>query len=176
MKHIPNIMSAMRLALCPVFVWVFFKYSPEYSFAVFVAASLLDVFDGFLARKLDAISDLGKILDPVADKALQLSAVICFTIKRMIPVAIILILGIKELILLIGGGIISKKRNMVVYSNKFGKLASFCTSFSLCMLFFANKLNQQAATAVQCILYASVVLSVIAMIQYAYITFKGKNK
>ena len=85
MKAIPNILSFARLALCPVFVWTFFYRSPVVAFAIFAFASLLDVVDGFLARRLHAITTLGKILDPVADKILQLSAVVCFTVKGILP-------------------------------------------------------------------------------------------
>ncbi len=163
-------MSFLRLALCPLFIWVFFAHSPEWSFIVFACASLLDVFDGFLARKLDAISTLGKIIDPLADKVLQLSAVVCFTVNETIPWFIIIVLGLKELTILIGGGIISKKRNDMVYSNTFGKIASFCTSFSLCMMFFVNGIFKSIALIIYVILYASVILSIFSLVQYAYIT------
>ena len=115
MKHIPNILSFIRLALCPVFVWAFFNVSPFIAFIIFLTASLLDIIDGFIARKFNCISTLGKILDPVADKVLQLCAIICFTLKGLIHWLIVTILGIKELTILIGGGIIFKRKNNMVY-------------------------------------------------------------
>lgn len=175
MAHVPNILSFIRLALCPVFVWAFFNRSPVVAFAIFAFASLLDIIDGFIARKFNCISVLGKILDPVADKVLQLCAVICFTINGLIHWVIVTLLGIKELIVLIGGGIISKKRNNMVYSNKFGKLASFLTSFSLCTLFFVDSFLSPYKKAVYFLLYLSVVLSIIAMIQYGLIALFGKS-
>ncbi len=176
MKHVPNILSFIRLALCPVFVWAFFNLSPIFAFVIFAVASLLDIIDGFIARKFNCISVLGKILDPVADKVLQLSALICFTLNGFIHFFVVVLLGIKELTMLIGGAIISKKRNDMVYSNKFGKIASFMTSFSLCTLFFINDFLAPFKTGVYILLYLSVVLSFIAMVQYGLITVFGKGE
>ena len=78
--------------------------------------------------------------------------------------------------MLIGGGIISQKRHNMVYSNKFGKIASFMTSFSLCTLFFVNDFLAPFKTAVYILLYSSVVLSIIAMVQYGLITVFGKGE
>ncbi len=170
MKAIPNILSFLRLALCPLFIYVFFSCRPEYAFLIFVGASLLDVLDGFLARKLDAISNLGKILDPLADKVLQLSAVVCFTLNKTIPLFIIIVMGLKEFIMLVGGGIISRKRRNLVYSNKFGKAASFFSSFSICLLFFSESFLSPFKNTILWVLYISVFVSVISMLQYGYIT------
>ncbi len=176
MKYVPNILSFLRLALCPVFVWAFFNLSPVWAFAVFAFASILDIIDGFIARKFNCITVLGKILDPVADKVLQLSAVVCFTLNGLIHWIVVALLGLKELTMLIGGGIISKKRHNMVYSNTFGKVASFMTSFSLCMLFFVNDFLAPFKTAVYIFLYSSVILSIVAMVQYGLITVFGLGK
>ncbi len=176
MKHVPNILSFIRLALCPVFVWAFFNLSPLWAFIIFAFASILDIIDGFIARKFNCISVLGKILDPVADKILQLSAIVCFTLNGFIHWFVVVLLGLKELTMLIGGGIISKKRQNMVYSNKFGKLASFMTSFSLCLLFFVDGFLSPVKTAVYVILYLAILLSIIALIQYGLITVFQKDK
>lgn len=172
MKLIPNILSLLRLLLCPVFCWVFFTQSPLSALWVFVAASLLDVFDGFLARKLNAVTTLGKILDPVADKLLQLSAVVCFTVSGAIPLVVIILLGLKELIMLIGGGIISKKIKNMVYSNKFGKAASFVTSVSLGLMFLADNVLSPIQSVVKILLYVAVGLSWISLLQYSYLCYQ----
>lgn len=177
MKYIPNILSFIRLALCPVFVWTFFNSSPINAFWIFTIASLLDIIDGFIARKFNAITNLGKILDPVADKILQLCAVICFTIKELIPFFVVIVLGLKELTMLIGGGIISKKKRNMVYSNTFGKIASFITSFTLCSIFFTaeNGFLAPYKNLVDVALYLAVTLSVISMVQYGLIALSKKE-
>lgn len=176
MKHVPNILSAIRLLSCPFFIYVFFTASPPLAFGVFVFASLLDVADGFIARKFNAISNLGKILDPLADKMLQLSAVICLSADGMLPLPVAFIMAGKELLMLIGGGIVSRKRKVMVFSNKFGKGASFFISLSLCMMFFTkDSFLTPYANIIRYILYTAVVLSVFSMLQYAYLTFVRKN-
>lgn len=177
MKYVPNILSFLRLALCPVFIVTFFEASPQKAFSIFLIASLLDVIDGFIARKFDAITTLGKIIDPIADKFLQLSAVICFTLKDIIPFFVVIILGLKELTMLIGGGIISKKQKNMVYSNTFGKVASFITSLTLCAMFFTTEggFLYDYKVIVDIILYLAVLLSVISMVQYGIISLSKKE-
>ena len=92
---IPNILSMVRLALIPVFIWL---YSVEHEYVIaaiiFTVSSLTDIVDGFIARKFNMISDVGKILDPIADKLTQLSVLICllFRFKLMwLPVSILVI-------------------------------------------------------------------------------------
>ena len=176
MKAIPNILSFARLALCPVFVWAFFYRSPIMAFAIFAVASLLDVVDGFIARRFHAITTLGKILDPVADKILQFSAAVCFTVKGILPLFVVIIIGLKELMMLIGGGVISKKRKNMVYSNQFGKIASFFTSASLGLMFFVDNYLNFAAPVIYGILYASVTVSILSLVQYAYFTIFAPKK
>lgn len=176
MKYIPNLLSFIRLALCPVFIWAFFNLSPVEAFVIFGIASLLDIIDGFIARKFNAITVLGKIIDPVADKVLQLSAVVCFTVQKIIPWFVVVVLGLKELTMLIGGGIISKKKKNVVYSNTYGKIASFITSVSLCAMFFVEGgFLEPVRIPVYVLLYVAVILSVISMVQYGLIALFGKE-
>lgn len=177
MKYVPNILSFLRLALCPVFIVIFFEDSPQTAFFIFLAASLLDVIDGFIARKFNAITVLGKIIDPVADKVLQLSAVICFTLKDFIPLFVVIILGLKELTMLIGGGIISKKQKNMVYSNTYGKIASFITSLTLCLMFFTTEggFLYNYKLIIDIMLYTAVLLSVISMVQYGLIALSKKE-
>jgi len=169
-KYIPNIITAVRLLLVPVFIVVFFNCDIRWAFAVFLFASASDLVDGYLARKWQVVSDFGKLFDPLADKVMQISAVICLAIKGMIPVLPVVIAFAKEGLMLLGGLLLLKKRNFVVYSNTFGKLASFFFSFVVCLCFFKD--FWFTTSVAQCILdvlvWLSVVLSVVAMLQYAY--------
>ena len=78
-RQIPNILSAIRLLAVPVFVAVFFSDIANaniWALVIFVAAELTDILDGYLARRNGWITDVGKILDPLADKLMQAAAII----------------------------------------------------------------------------------------------------
>ncbi len=74
-KHIPNALTLLRILCVPVFIW--FSSQDDgllWAFVIFLFASITDYFDGMLARKMNVISNFGKIMDPLADKLLVLSA------------------------------------------------------------------------------------------------------
>jgi CDP-diacylglycerol--glycerol-3-phosphate 3-phosphatidyltransferase len=79
--NLPNVITVVRIAMCPVIFWL--AVSPGVgvrfgAFVLFVAAGLSDVWDGWLARRYDLITDLGKLLDPIADKLLLVVTLVPF--------------------------------------------------------------------------------------------------
>lgn len=79
--NLPNLITVTRIAVCPVIFWL--AVSPDVgarfaAFVLFVAAALSDVWDGYLARRYDLITDMGKLLDPIADKLLLVVTLIPF--------------------------------------------------------------------------------------------------
>ena len=128
-KHIPNILSIFRIILVFVFAFIYFglnyEFSSQIAFGVFILAGLTDVVDGFLARKYNWISNAGKILDPLADKMMQCTALICLTITGAVPIWYSTPFVLKEILMLAGGLFILKDRKIVVVSNIVGKLAAF---------------------------------------------------
>ena len=90
---IPNVLTMIRLILIPVFVVLFFSGLRKAALAVFVAASLTDMLDGYLARKLNQITDFGKLFDPLADKLMVLTAMVCQAIAGVFPWAAVIIVA-----------------------------------------------------------------------------------
>lgn len=170
-RHIPNLITAFRLLLVPVFAAVFFTCDVRIAFAVFLLASASDLLDGYLARRWNVVSEFGKLFDPLADKLMQVGAVICLAIKGMIPVIPVVIVFAKELLMLAGGLIITKKRGYAVYSNIFGKLASFFFSLTVCLCFFRDFwfASETGGMILDILVWCAVILSVLAMVQYAVI-------
>ena len=124
LKHIPNILSIIRILLVGVFICLFFLDYPRnlpYALLVFVLAGVTDVVDGFLARKFNWISNLGKVLDPLADKLMQCTVLICMLIKSLIPAWLVIPFILKEVLMLLGGLFIFRKRSVLVVSNVYGK-------------------------------------------------------
>ena len=92
---VPNVLTMLRLVLVPVFAVLFFRGDRKASLAVFIAASLTDLLDGYLARRLNQITDFGKLFDPLADKLMVLTALVCQGIAGVFPWVAIVLVGCK---------------------------------------------------------------------------------
>ena len=167
---IPNVLTMIRLILIPVFVVLFFSGLRKAALSVFVAASLTDMLDGYLARKLNQITDFGKLFDPLADKLMVLTAMVCQAIAGVFPWAAVIIVACKELYMVLGG-MFMLKRGVVVYSNLIGKAAQVCFIASLVLAFFhddfvAAGTRLLGLTPDNLLLWITVALAILAMIVY----------
>ena len=123
---IPNWLCFVRIALIPAFSVLFIKEQYIAAFITMIVAALTDVFDGKIARKYNMVSNLGKILDPIADKLSQIAIVIILLVKFWDgPLKYILFLFIfKELLMIIGAAILMSKGMRPVAAEIWGKLAT----------------------------------------------------
>ena len=174
MWNVPNVLTILRVLLIPVFVILFFSgKAPEeiqtyryWSLGVFLLASFTDMLDGKIARKYNLITDFGKLFDPLADKLMVCTALICQGIAGVFPwIAIGIVMG-KELIMVLGGAAMLK-RGVVVYSNLWGKAAQVCFIVALTLAFFGQVWESVGVRVDLIILWITVVLTLAAMIQYA---------
>ncbi len=122
--------------MVPVFGYFFLKGEYLLAVVMFLTASLTDILDGYIARKYGMITSWGKLADPLADKMMQLTALVLLTIRDKIPGAILAIFMIKEALMVIGGILLYKKEKFVVSSNWYGKLATVIFHFAIIMLVF----------------------------------------
>lgn len=131
---ISNILSMSRIVLLPFIAVIIrndsYKTSPSSLFLLlfFVATDFLD---GFLARKLNQITKLGKILDPLADKLCIITVSILIWQYKNFPFWALLFILIREVIILSGGVILLRTRDVIFSSNIAGKFGTFFTSLSL---------------------------------------------
>lgn len=178
---IPNVLTILRIILIPVFVVLFFKGQKIAALCVFCAASLTDMLDGYLARKLNQITDFGKLFDPLADKLMVLTAMICQTFWGPLPLIAVLIVAAKELMMVLGG-VFMLSRGVVVYSNYYGKAAQVGFIASLILSFFHDRFVEGnvmlwGMTPDIILLWITVALAIIAMVVYAAGAVKQiKNK
>lgn len=142
--NIPNMLSATRLLFVPMFIFLYFTNKPL-ALILFIIACITDILDGYIARRFNMITKIGKILDPVADKLMQLSAAACLCFAyvndvRLLPKwAFVLILA-KELTML-AGTLVLYKRGIVVPANIIGKASTVVISICvIAMLFFGKTL------------------------------------
>jgi cardiolipin synthase len=126
--NLPNALTLLRLFLVPVYVFLFVLGQKYAALLVFLVASLTDMLDGQIARRFNLITDFGKLMDPLADKVMVLTATLSMAIgnppaiEPVIPWPVVLILLIKEGMMVVGG-IVMYKRGIVVYSSLNGKVA-----------------------------------------------------
>ena len=152
LKNIPNLLSLVRLLLVPVFVFLFLDGKTTAAAIVFILSGFTDVLDGYIARKYDCISNLGKVLDPLADKLTQMSAFICLYITELVPLWMPVVYFVKEFATAIGALFVFRKGKVVVKSHVFGKLATlFVFAFVSTMIFFGEKISH-TAIVVCCVL------------------------
>ncbi len=167
---IPNVLTIIRMLLIPVFAVLFFRGEKIAALCVFCAASLTDMLDGYLARKLNQITDFGKLFDPLADKLMVLTAMVCQTFWGPLPLVAVIIVAAKELMMVLGG-VFMLSRNVVVYSNYFGKAAQVGFIASLILSFFHDRFLEGnvilwGMTPDILLLWVTVALAVIAMAVY----------
>jgi CDP-diacylglycerol--glycerol-3-phosphate 3-phosphatidyltransferase len=129
LKKIPNLLSLARFLLAPL-VFYFFLL-PGWTGKLLTLAFLgllfiTDFFDGYLARKLNQQSDLGRILDPLADKLLILLLITALILYRGLPLYVLFIVLARDLLILAGGLYITFTKKTVLESNIWGKAATVC--------------------------------------------------
>lgn len=138
--NLPNMITKLRFALIPAFVFVFFSSSSNstvYSLLIFLFAGITDMLDGYIARRYNLITKWGQAMDPLADKLMQMTVLICFTIKRFIPIWITVVVGVKEVLMVTGGLILYHKMGKIVIpANKYGKQATVLFYFAITWLVF----------------------------------------
>lgn len=133
--NLPNKLSLIRCALTPVFMacmLINFPYHYAVALVVFIVASLTDMWDGKIARKYGLITNLGKFLDPLADKALTTAAFICFVAEfnePTLPWALMLILTREFMVTSVR--LLAAKDGVVVAASFAGKLKTVMQMVSI---------------------------------------------
>ena len=141
---IPNWLSFARIIMVPIFAYLFLKGEIIWSVVVLGLSGLSDFFDGKIARRFNQISDLGKLLDPVADKLTEITiAVLLFITFRNSSVELVktfswifLVFIVKELIMVVFGGIMLLVGLRPVAAEIYGKISTF-VFYGVMLLMFA---------------------------------------
>lgn len=121
---IPNAMSAVRLVLIPFIIWTYAEERFVLSVCLVVVSAASDMLDGFVARKLNMISDLGKVLDPVCDKLTQAALLICLMTTHRHIWMLFVLLAVKELVSLALGVVAFRRTDAVHPAKWYGKMCT----------------------------------------------------
>ena len=135
---IPNLLSLFRLLLIPIYTFIYLNAndSADYYLAagILAVSCLTDMIDGKIARHFNMISSIGKILDPLADKATQFTLIVCLTAKHKILRYLVALFVIKESFQLIAGYINLRKGKMLKGALFSGKICTTILFISLILL------------------------------------------
>ena len=162
--NLPNVLTVLRMVLIPVFALLYTHDMPHMALCVYVLAALTDALDGFLARRLNQVTSFGKLMDPAADKLMQLTMLICLCSSGHVAWWIPVVLGIKEIYLAIGSMIMLKKQ-MVVSANFYGKAATCLGIAAIMCLYPWHQITWLTQTG-QVLLILSLALSLFSGVVY----------
>ncbi len=129
-------LTVFRLAVCPVFAWLFFLEAPWARISILVLALLAeisDLLDGYLARKMNQVSDLGKLLDPLADRMTHLTFFLCFTWAHLAPLAFILVILYREALIETLRAL-AVRQGIVIAARWSGKLKTASMAFGILLI------------------------------------------
>lgn len=121
---IPNILSYFRLLLIPLFIVLYVQEDFTEALITLAASGLSDILDGRIARKYDMVTDLGKVLDPVADKLTQCAMMLCVAMRYPAMWWLLGLHVVKELIMLVMGWYVLKRTDTVNSAIWAGKLCT----------------------------------------------------
>lgn len=169
--NIPNFLTFIRLLFVPLFALCFFldnSHSLQISSLIFFTAGVTDILDGYIARKYNLITKTGIVLDPLADKLMLLTVLLCLSLKLYIPLWIFLVILAKELSMILFG-IYLYQSNIIIPSNIFGKISSFLFFFSILFFVYNNYVGK-------ILIYISIISAITAFINYIIVYYKKTRK
>lgn len=174
---LPNLLSLFRLILIPVYVIIYLNAKDMIDYfisgGILAVSCLTDLIDGKIARHFNLISTVGKILDPLADKATQFTLIICLAIKHPVLWTLVWLFVIKESFQLIAGFLALRKGKMLTGALLAGKICTTVLFVSLIVMVLMPNLDQKiiyAITAVDCL------SMLISFISYAVTYFTHSPK
>lgn len=166
--NLPNKLTVLRVCLIPFFVIALLydhgnsQVMRYIANGIFIAASLTDMLDGKIARKYNLVTDFGKFMDPLADKLLVCSALICLIELGQLPAWIVLIIISREFIIS-GFRLVAADNGIVIAASYWGKFKTTFQMIAVILLIF----NFQALEMVtNIVLWIAVALTVISLVDY----------
>ena len=161
---IPNLLSLFRLILIPVYTVMYLKEEYILAGAILAVSCLTDMVDGKIARHFNMISTVGKILDPLADKATQFALILCLAMKHPVLWYLVGLFVVKESFQLIAGGINLHRGKMLKGALLSGKICTTILFISLIVMVLMPQLKERTVTIIAAI---DAVFMIISFVDYA---------
>lgn len=166
--NLPNILTILRIGMIPIVVIAFASARPYLALFFFLLASFTDFLDGYLARRLNQVTDFGKVMDPLADKLMLITTLICLCATGRIPLWVPIVIGIKEFIMITIAALLYHKE-IIMPANFLGKLATVLFTLAVLLSFF----SEAVAPWHIILLYISTAIAIIAMVCYGISIIKS---
>lgn len=185
--NLPNKLTILRLVFIPFYIFFlmtdYFSFTSHIAMVLFILASLTDLFDGKIARKYNLVTDFGKFADPLADKILVVSGMVCFVALGRLPYWICIIILAREFAIS-GFRLVIAAKGTVLAASYWGKLK---TTFQMIMLIMMTFDMERLVTekgfppviwsvyhiVTNVVMYIALALTIISMIDYFYKNRKG---
>ncbi|MDA8354594.1 MAG: CDP-alcohol phosphatidyltransferase family protein [Firmicutes bacterium] len=142
--NIPNTVTLFRFILIPIYLWIFFSEIPhrmEWAFFVLLLAGMTDVVDGYLARKNKQVTQLGIMLDPLADKLMMLAVFLSLLASQRISIPAALAIFLRDLGMIIASAFFHFQGKLTVPANLMGKLTTVLYYIALSLLMFDHPIG-----------------------------------
>lgn len=168
--NLPNKLTVLRVILIPFFVlFLMLQGGSNQTFrmialVLFVGASLTDLADGKIARKYNLVTNFGKFMDPLADKLLVCSALICFIELGQLPAWVVLIIVAREFIIS-GFRLVASDNGVVIAASYWGKYKTTCQMIMVVLLIF-NSSNAVMVLITKVFIVLAVALTIISLVDY----------
>ena len=167
--NVPNRLTILRVVMIPLFVvamlWETLPYHEYIALALFVGACITDFFDGYLARKYNQITTFGKFMDPLADKLLVCSALICMIELDRLPAWFVIIIIAREFIIS-GFRLVASDNGIVIAANYWGKFKTV-SQMAMIIVLIAD-LGGVFDLIGQILIWLALALTIISLIDYVW--------
>lgn len=164
---VPNALSVLRIIVIPFFAWFFMHDQLAIAVALLVLSGLSDCVDGFIARKLNQVTELGKMLDPLADKLTQGVVALCLAIKFPVICPALLVFILKELVMLCGAILLLKKKKRPCAAQWYGKVATVMFYISVSVIVVIDGFFPVKPVTFEVVAYVLLILTAAMMIYSA---------
>ena len=174
---VPNLLSLLRLLIIPLYIAIYLQAEDalDYAFAagILTVSCLTDLIDGRIARRFNMITPLGKVLDPLADKATQLALFICLTAKYKVLRYVMGLFILKESFQLVAGTLRLRKRIMLKGALFSGKICTTVLFISLILMVMLPGIDIRIVNIIALI---DTIFLVIASVDYVAAYLSQNNK
>ena len=169
--NLPNALTILRVLMIPFFVAAFLTggVSDWITLAIFAAAAFTDYLDGAIARKQNIVTDFGKLMDPLADKLMVMSAFICFTSAGILHPAVTIVIMSREF-LVTGLRMLATSKGKVIAADIWGKLKTVSQDIAILLILVKSAVGADSGslfgTAVHLCIWVMTILTLVSAVNY----------